>query len=70
MTNTQKTYKRLSSESVIDWSATYAVMATYKDEPGEPFVKTTGTWEECDDYVERNTSPDNNERYYVALEVA
>jgi hypothetical protein len=59
-------YKRIYAETAINDSDNYAVMTTYKDEHVEPFVKTRGTYDDCAAYVERNTSPDNNERYYVA----
>jgi hypothetical protein len=60
-------YKRIFPESTVDDSENYAVMVTYKDEPGtRATVKTTGTYDECASYVERNNSPDNIESYFVA----
>ena len=59
-------YKRVFPETMLSEDAEYVVMASYKDEPVEPFVKFRGTYDECADYAERNDSPDNSERYYVA----
>lgn len=60
------TYKRIGDSTPIDADRDYAVMATYKDEAVDPFVKIKGTYDECAEYADRNESPDNNERYYVA----
>lgn len=60
------TFKRVFPESTISDDAEYVVLATYKDEHVEPFVKFRGSYDECADYAERNTSDDNNERYDVA----
>jgi hypothetical protein len=60
------TYKRITEITPLNDSENYAVMATYKDERVEPFVRFRGTYDECADYAERNESPDNNERYFVA----
>lgn len=63
-------FKPVTPSTILDETATYAVLATWKDEPGTPFVKTTGTYDECADYVERNSSLDNVERYVVGKEVS
>jgi hypothetical protein len=60
------TYKRVGPSTLLNDDAEYVVMATYKDEAVEPFVKHRGSYDECADYAERNESPDNPERYYVA----
>ena len=54
---------------LIDDSAEYVVVAISKDDGSCRYVKFRGTYDECADYAERNTSPDNGERYHVAFEV-
>ncbi len=70
MTSFNDTYKRVTPFTVLDDDKTYVVVARYKDNDGDPFVKFTGTYDECDDYAQRNESEDNVEAYYVAEKVA
>lgn len=61
-----ETIKRIGETTVLSEDKEYVVVATYKDGDGDPYIKTRGTWDECDGYADRNDSPDNPERYYVA----
>lgn len=55
-------YDRITPYSRISESDEFAVIVLGTD---APYVKTTGTWDECDDYCDRNNSPDNPEYYEV-----
>lgn len=58
--------RSISETTPISDEGTYVVMAAYKDEPDAGrFEKVRGSWSECDDYAQRNDSPDNPERYEV-----
>jgi hypothetical protein len=65
--------KRVFPETRITDDDVFVVMAIDKEpEPGErpaKWVKLTGTWEECDGYIDRNQSPDNPERYELHVKV-
>lgn len=58
-------YTPVTDTTRID-SGSFAVIAVVKNEPRSEHVKVEGTFAECDDYAQRNSSPDNYERYYVA----
>lgn len=61
------TYARVGETTILH-DGEYVVMATYKDERVDPFVKHRGSYDECAAYAERNESPDNPETYFVAEE--
>ena len=61
------TYQRVHEHTLLRDEPVYVVIATWKDGDGDCYVKHgPTTWDECDDYAQRNESPDNAERYYVA----
>jgi hypothetical protein len=66
-------FKRVGEATLLRDEPVYVVMATYKDETVEPFVRWPQAgcagYDDCADYADRNESPDNNERYFVAERV-
>ncbi len=58
-------YRRVGETTLLNDSSNYAVIGVSKDDRSE-HLALTGTYDECDAYAQRNESPDNWERYYVA----
>lgn len=60
-----ETRKRVGAHERIDDGATYVVIGTAKDQADATREVFRGSWDHADGYVERNTSPDNFERYHL-----
>lgn len=56
---------RVHSTTRIDDADFFEVVATDKESRESYVARTYATFEDADDYVQRNESPDNYERYHV-----
>lgn len=60
------TVRRIGESTVLTDAPNYITVGVPKDGDGGPRIAFRGTWDDCDDYADRNDSPDNYERYYIA----
>lgn len=58
--------REVGPSSLLSEDPIYVTVGKPKDGDGDPRIACRGTYDECADYVERNESPDNYERYAVA----
>lgn len=58
-------FKRITMVTPLTEDDNYVVIGVGKEGDGER-VAFSGTYDDCEHYAQRNESPDNYERYYVA----
>lgn len=58
--------RAVGPSSLLSEDPIYVTVGKPKDGDGDPRVAYRGTYDACAEYAERNSSPDNYERYDIA----
>lgn len=58
--------RAVGPSSLLSEDPIYVTVGKPKDGDGDPRIAYRGTYDDCSEYVERNSSPDNYERYDIA----